>query len=266
MALRRKWMQEELDELAEAATLVDQADALLDLIYFALGTLVEMGMDAEDLFEIVHNANMDKLRTKHETILRDDGKVGKPDGWQSPEFHIAQRLVSSVSPYSLITASDTISSFRACINMITIALNLSIEWPGGSNSAQSEPDLSTSNPSGGDPDSGSLTTYFSDNSIPLADDYLPPELLNEATFAEDLARSLATSPCVLVAFDTRSAYRWNSSREHWAIVLNASRDRVTLLDPAQAELGIQEVNCDSLLAGMRSIWHGLHRLHPLGNA
>jgi hypothetical protein len=58
---RRAWMLEELGEFMESETLTDQADAMIDLIYFALGTMVEMGVRPERLFSIVHKANMDKL-------------------------------------------------------------------------------------------------------------------------------------------------------------------------------------------------------------
>ena len=64
-ALKRySWMQEEIDEFIEATQegdLVEQADAMLDVIYFALGTLVELGVEPEPLFAIVQKANMNKL-------------------------------------------------------------------------------------------------------------------------------------------------------------------------------------------------------------
>src|SRR5207302_10943975 len=41
---RVAWMREEVDEFVESTNVVDQADAMIDLIYFALGTLVEMGV------------------------------------------------------------------------------------------------------------------------------------------------------------------------------------------------------------------------------
>ena len=58
---RVAWMREEVDEFVESTNVVDQADAMIDLIYFALGTLVEMGVRPAPLFDIVHNANMQKL-------------------------------------------------------------------------------------------------------------------------------------------------------------------------------------------------------------
>jgi shikimate kinase len=82
---RGKWMQEELDEFYAAKNIYEQADAMIDLIYFALGTLVEMGVEPDGIFEIVHNANMSKLWPDGKPHYKDDGKTRKPPGWQDPE-------------------------------------------------------------------------------------------------------------------------------------------------------------------------------------
>lgn len=81
---RYKWMLEEIDEFKDAKDIYEQADAMIDLIYFALGTLVEMGLKPESLFEIVHNANMQKLWTDGKPRLNSDGKIIKPSTWQDP--------------------------------------------------------------------------------------------------------------------------------------------------------------------------------------
>jgi predicted HAD superfamily Cof-like phosphohydrolase len=82
---RANWIEEETDELREAATVTEQADAFVDIIYFALGGLVDLGVRPERLWDIVQNANMAKLwpdgRPRHRA---GDGKVMKPDGWQDP--------------------------------------------------------------------------------------------------------------------------------------------------------------------------------------
>jgi predicted HAD superfamily Cof-like phosphohydrolase len=82
---RGTWMQEELDEFHAAENIYEQADAMIDLIYFALGTLVEMGIKPDEIFEIVHNANMAKLWPDGTPHYKDDGKTLKPPGWQDPE-------------------------------------------------------------------------------------------------------------------------------------------------------------------------------------
>ena len=61
---RYNWMLEEINEFlaaAEQGDIVEEADAMIDVIYFALGTLVEMGIKPDELFEIVQYANMSKL-------------------------------------------------------------------------------------------------------------------------------------------------------------------------------------------------------------
>lgn len=81
--IRTKWMKEEIDEFCTANDLVEQADAMIDLIYFALGAMVEMGIKPDSLFEIVHKSNMSKLNTVR--VLYDkNGKVQKPKNWQNP--------------------------------------------------------------------------------------------------------------------------------------------------------------------------------------
>lgn len=61
-----KQLNEEISEFEqadEANDLSSQVDAMLDLIYFALGILYKMGLsplEINTLFEAVHNANMTK--------------------------------------------------------------------------------------------------------------------------------------------------------------------------------------------------------------
>lgn len=87
--IRASFMQEEVQEFIDAETAVDQADALADLIYFALGTFVAMGIDPENIFEAVHDANMRKLWPDGKPRWREsDGKVMKPEGWTGPEREI----------------------------------------------------------------------------------------------------------------------------------------------------------------------------------
>lgn len=91
------YMDEELDEFCSAETVVDQADAMIDLIYLALGTMVELGVKPEKLFEIVHNANMSKLwpdgkpRTNPET-----GKIIKPPTFVRPEPLLQEEIEKQI--------------------------------------------------------------------------------------------------------------------------------------------------------------------------
>lgn len=64
----------------------EMLDALIDLIYYALGRFYEIGGTSEDfdcIWEAVHRANMNKKRGNKGRGSDDDAI--KPEGWQSPE-------------------------------------------------------------------------------------------------------------------------------------------------------------------------------------
>ena len=95
-ARRAEWMADEIEEFLDADTVLDQADAIIDLLYFAFGTLVEMGVPCPyALFKEVHKANMSKLWADGRPHYREDGKIIKPEGWQKPEPAM-QRLLEEV--------------------------------------------------------------------------------------------------------------------------------------------------------------------------
>lgn len=82
---RARFMQEELNEFIKAVEMQDlaeQADALIDLVYVAKGTAVQLGLPWKQLWDDVHRANMAKVRGV--------GKRGnlvdaiKPPGWVGP--------------------------------------------------------------------------------------------------------------------------------------------------------------------------------------
>lgn len=84
---RYAWLLEEINEFLQASEkqdIVEQADAMIDTIYFALGTLVEMGIEPDELFYIVQNANMSKLWADGKPHYNEMGKVIKPEGWEDP--------------------------------------------------------------------------------------------------------------------------------------------------------------------------------------
>ena len=84
---RYAWILEEINEFLDAVKnqdVVEQADAMIDTIYFALGTLVEMGVQPDILFKIVQHANMSKLWPDGKPHYNEMGKVIKPVGWENP--------------------------------------------------------------------------------------------------------------------------------------------------------------------------------------
>lgn len=81
---RIKMMQEELNEFSEAGKLVDQYDALLDLMVFATGTLEQMGLPLMAGFDTVMDSNMAKTAgVKDSRGIIDD--LVKPSDWKGPE-------------------------------------------------------------------------------------------------------------------------------------------------------------------------------------
>src|SRR5512139_697373 len=88
---RIKFMQEELDEYKTARSdgdLEKQLDALVDLMYVALGTAYLHGFDIAEAFYRVHKANMNKVRVSRETedlsTRKSQYDVVKPEGWVPP--------------------------------------------------------------------------------------------------------------------------------------------------------------------------------------
>lgn len=82
--IRAEWMKEEIDEFLNSEGLADQVDAMIDLIYYALGTMVELGVYPDTFFDIVHNANMKKIN-KDKIIYGPENKVLKPINWVNPK-------------------------------------------------------------------------------------------------------------------------------------------------------------------------------------
>ena len=88
---RVKFMQEELNEFIEGANLGDEAqmaDALIDLVYVAIGTAHLMGLPWTQLWAEVQAANMAKERA----VRSDQSRRGstwdviKPEGWRAPDI------------------------------------------------------------------------------------------------------------------------------------------------------------------------------------
>lgn len=83
IAFIRRMVNDELDELQEAKECWEQADALVDAIYYLCDTAVRHGMNLDPLFKIVHQANMQKV-VDGRVLRREDGKILKPAGWTDP--------------------------------------------------------------------------------------------------------------------------------------------------------------------------------------
>lgn len=86
--LRQKLLEEEVKEIRDAETLVEMADGIVDAMYILIGTAHEIGIADRliMLFDEVHRSNMSKLPEDGVPILREDGKVIKPDTYSPPNL------------------------------------------------------------------------------------------------------------------------------------------------------------------------------------
>lgn len=89
--LRVTQMLEEINEFLVARQSGDrekQLDALIDLVYFALGTAYLLEFEFPRGWAKVQEANMQKIRAKFssESKRESDYDVIKPPGWQAPDL------------------------------------------------------------------------------------------------------------------------------------------------------------------------------------
>lgn len=90
-AYRIHFLEEELKEFIQSANLDDtvgMADALIDIVYVAMGTAYMMGLPWQKLWDEVQRTNMNKIRatdanqSKRKNLL----DVIKPEGWEPPNL------------------------------------------------------------------------------------------------------------------------------------------------------------------------------------
>lgn len=87
--LHRRLIGEEFNELFEALStgdLVGIADGGIDLIYVATGMLLDHGVPVREVFAEVQRSNISKAGPDGKPIVREDGKIIKPEGWRPPDI------------------------------------------------------------------------------------------------------------------------------------------------------------------------------------
>jgi predicted HAD superfamily Cof-like phosphohydrolase len=95
-----RFIMEELSEYLKACeegTLVDAADALVDLVYVTLGCAHAMGLPFDKLFAVVHKANMGKMPANEyiRSLRGSQYDVVKPVGWVPPEDELRVILLNA---------------------------------------------------------------------------------------------------------------------------------------------------------------------------
>ncbi|NOZ47798.1 MAG: nucleoside triphosphate pyrophosphohydrolase family protein [Chlorobi bacterium] len=98
--LRQKLIEEEVSELKDAwknNDLTEVADALADIQYVLLGTVLEFGLQDyfEEIFNEVHRSNMSKLDKRGNVVHRSDGKVMKSEIYFVPNL---KKILKSYLP------------------------------------------------------------------------------------------------------------------------------------------------------------------------
>jgi predicted HAD superfamily Cof-like phosphohydrolase len=85
-----KLIEEEFNELKEAIAagdIVEQLDALEDILVVTIGAIHSAGMDGEGGWKEVMSTNFAKIdRETGKVRKREDGKVLKPVGWTPPDL------------------------------------------------------------------------------------------------------------------------------------------------------------------------------------
>ena len=92
LKVRLRHMREELQELEDAIEAEDEYgvwDALVDLMYLAVGTVFMIKMPFYECFNRVHAANMRKIacETPEQSKRGELPDVYKPSDWESPSFN-----------------------------------------------------------------------------------------------------------------------------------------------------------------------------------
>lgn len=85
--LREKLIKEEYTEFDISTTDENMFKEMADLLYVIYGAFIEFGVDADKVFDAVHQSNMSKLGEDGKPIFREDGKVLKGPNYKPVDEH-----------------------------------------------------------------------------------------------------------------------------------------------------------------------------------
>jgi len=97
-------LREEIDEYEESTELVDEYDALIDLLVFTVGTFERQGLRLQDGFDVVMECNMQKNIAGSNGNSKRGFKrdLVKPDGWVAPEKKLQQIIEKQKLPNDVL--------------------------------------------------------------------------------------------------------------------------------------------------------------------
>jgi predicted HAD superfamily Cof-like phosphohydrolase len=99
--LRRRLLKEEVHEARCALLgpdLAAIARELADVLAVTYGAALEFGIPLDAVYREVHWSNMAKRQPDGSVLLREDGKVLKPPGWQPPDVAAVLRRAATRAP------------------------------------------------------------------------------------------------------------------------------------------------------------------------
>jgi predicted HAD superfamily Cof-like phosphohydrolase len=86
-------IKEEFDELCESDNIVDDLDALIDILVVTIGAIHSLGANGEAAWNEVMRTNFAKIDPDTGKVRkREDGKVLKPEGWTPPDLEPFTRM------------------------------------------------------------------------------------------------------------------------------------------------------------------------------
>ena len=86
-------IKEEFDELCESNNIVDDLDALIDILVVTIGAIHSLGANGEAAWNEVMRTNFAKIDPETGKVRkREDGKVLKPEGWTPPNLEPFTRM------------------------------------------------------------------------------------------------------------------------------------------------------------------------------
>jgi len=86
-------IKEEFDELCASDNIVDDLDALIDILVVTIGAIHSLGANGEAAWQEVMRTNFAKIdSTTGKVRKREDGKVLKPQGWTPPNLEPFTRM------------------------------------------------------------------------------------------------------------------------------------------------------------------------------